>query len=48
MLIKVHTSTPTSLEELLDRIRRIPGVERILTSIVLTTHFQREYIPLDS
>src|SRR5947209_18354421 len=25
MLIKVHTSTPASLEELLDRIRRIPG-----------------------
>jgi Lrp/AsnC family leucine-responsive transcriptional regulator len=47
MLIKVHTSTPASLEELLDRIRSIPGVERILTSIVLTTHFQREYIPLD-
>ncbi len=48
MLIKVHTSTPASLEELLDRIRRIPEVERILTSIVLTTHFQREYIPLDA
>jgi Lrp/AsnC family leucine-responsive transcriptional regulator len=45
MLIKVHTASPSSLEELLDRIRLIHGVERLLTSIVLTTHFQREYIP---
>jgi Lrp/AsnC family transcriptional regulator, leucine-responsive regulatory protein len=47
MLIKVRTATPASLEELLDRVRLIPGVERLLTSIVLTTHFQRAYIPTD-
>lgn len=44
MLIKVHTGSPAQLEMLLDRIRQMPGVERVLTSILLTTHFQRENI----
>jgi Lrp/AsnC family leucine-responsive transcriptional regulator len=44
MLIKVHTSSPSQLETLLNRIRQMPGVERVLTSIILTTHFQRENI----
>jgi Lrp/AsnC family transcriptional regulator, leucine-responsive regulatory protein len=45
MLIKVHTTSPSSLEALLNHIRQMTGVERVLTSIILTTHFQRENIP---
>jgi Lrp/AsnC family transcriptional regulator, leucine-responsive regulatory protein len=44
MLITVHTISPSALEALLNRIRQMPGVERVLTSIILTTHFQRENI----
>lgn len=44
MLIKVHTESPTQLETLLNRIRQMSGVERVQTSIILTTHFQRENI----
>jgi Lrp/AsnC family transcriptional regulator, leucine-responsive regulatory protein len=47
MLIKVHTGSPSQLETLLNRIRQMPGVERVLTSIILTTHFQRENIVMD-
>ncbi len=47
MLIKVHTESPSQLETLLNRIRLMPGVERVLTSIILTTHFQRENIAVD-
>ena len=48
MLIKVHTESPSHLEVLLNRIRLMPGVERVLTSIILTTHFQRENIAKES
>jgi hypothetical protein len=47
MLIKVHTSSPSQLEVLLNRIRQMPGVERVQTSVILTTHFQRENINVD-
>jgi hypothetical protein len=47
MLIKVHTTSPAALENLLNHIRQMPGIERVSTSIILTTHFQRENIPLD-
>lgn len=47
MLIKVQTESPSQLETLLNRIRQMPGVERVLTSVILTTHFQRENIRLD-
>jgi Lrp/AsnC family transcriptional regulator, leucine-responsive regulatory protein len=47
MLIKVHTVSPTQLETLLNRIRIMPGVERVQTSILLTTHFERENIVMD-
>lgn len=47
MLIKVHTGSPSQLEALLNRIRQMTGVERVQTSILLTTHFQRENIMLD-
>jgi Lrp/AsnC family leucine-responsive transcriptional regulator len=47
MVLKVHTGSPSELETLLNRIRQTPGVERVLTSILLTTHFQRENIVVD-
>jgi Lrp/AsnC family transcriptional regulator, leucine-responsive regulatory protein len=47
MLIKVHTGSPYQLERLLNRIRQMTGVERVQTSILLTTHFQRENIVMD-
>jgi Lrp/AsnC family leucine-responsive transcriptional regulator len=47
MLIKVHTGSPSQLETLLNRIRTMPGVERVQTSILLTMHFQRENIVMD-
>ena len=47
MLIKVHTGSPSQLETLLNHIRQMSGVERVLTSIILTTHFQRENIAVD-
>ena len=47
MLIKVQTESPAQLEALLNHIRQMPGVERVLTSVILTTHFQRENIRLD-
>ena len=47
MLIKVQTESPSHLEALLNHIRQMPGVERVLTSIILTTHFQRDNIKLD-
>ena len=47
MLIKVHTGSPSQLETLLNRIRQMPGIERVQTSILLTTHFQRENIVID-
>jgi Lrp/AsnC family transcriptional regulator, leucine-responsive regulatory protein len=47
MLIKVHTGSPTQLETLLNRIRTMQGVERVQTSILLTTHFERENIVMD-
>ena len=47
MLIKVHTGSPSQLEALLNRIRQMPGLERVQTSILLTTHFQRENIVID-
>ncbi len=47
MLIKVHTGSPYQLETLLNSIRTMPGVERVQTSILLTTHFQRENVVMD-
>lgn len=47
MLIKVQTESPSHLEALLNHIRQMSGVERVLTSIILTAHFQRDNIKLD-
>jgi DNA-binding Lrp family transcriptional regulator len=47
MLIKVQTSSSSLLEALLNHLRQMPGVERVQTSILLTTHFQRDNIVMD-
>lgn len=47
MLIKVQTSSSALLEALLNHIRQMPGVARVQTSVLLTTHFQRENIGMD-
>jgi Lrp/AsnC family leucine-responsive transcriptional regulator len=46
ILIKVRTSTPAALEDLLERIKQIPGVERTLTSVALVSFFERGPSPL--
>jgi len=47
MLIKVQTRSSSLLEALLNHIRQMPGVARVQTSVILTTHFQRENIGMD-
>ena len=41
ILVKVRTATPLELQELLQRIGRLPGFGRTVTTIVLRTHFER-------
>jgi Lrp/AsnC family leucine-responsive transcriptional regulator len=41
LLLKIRTVDTDSLEQLLIKLRAIPGVEKTLTRIVLTTHFER-------
>ena len=41
VLAKVRTETPAALQELLQRLREIPGFERTVTTMVLRTHFER-------
>lgn len=47
MLIKVQTRSSSLLEALLNHIRQMPGVARVQTSVILTTHFQRENIGMN-
>ena len=47
MLIKVQTRSSSLLEALLNHIRQMPGVARVQTSVILTTHFQREIIGMN-
>lgn len=41
ILVKARTATPLELQELLQKIGRIPGFGRTVTTIVLRTHFER-------
>jgi Lrp/AsnC family transcriptional regulator, leucine-responsive regulatory protein len=41
LLLKVRVETPQALEELLDRMKSIEGLESTITTVVLTTHFER-------
>ncbi|HEY9714603.1 MAG TPA: Lrp/AsnC family transcriptional regulator [Chroococcales cyanobacterium] len=41
LLLKVRTKDPGALSALLDRIRKVPGVRKTVTSVVLETRFER-------
>lgn len=41
LLIKVRTPSPRALEELLTKIRQVPGIAKTLTTVVLQTRFER-------
>ena len=45
-LLKAKTANTESLEELIDRIRSLPGVARTETLVVLSTHTERQRISL--
>ncbi len=46
LLLKVKTSSTSSLEELISKVRSIEGVDRTETMVVLSTHTERTQIPL--
>lgn len=41
LLAKVRTTDSEALSALLDRIRKVKGIRKTITSVVLTTHFDR-------
>ncbi|MBY0551393.1 MAG: Lrp/AsnC family transcriptional regulator [Candidatus Obscuribacterales bacterium] len=45
LLAKVRTPDSESLSALLDRIRKVPGVRKTITSVVLTTYIDRDPNP---
>ncbi len=45
LLAKVRTTDSESLSALLDRIRKVPGVRKTITSVVLTTYIDRDPNP---
>ncbi|MBV9127249.1 MAG: Lrp/AsnC family transcriptional regulator [Verrucomicrobia bacterium] len=45
VLVKVRTVSPQALDQLLGKMRRISGVGRTLTTVVLQTHFERGVQP---
>ena len=46
VLLKVKTSTTSTLEELISRIRALDGVTMTETMVVLSTHTERMQLPL--
>jgi Lrp/AsnC family leucine-responsive transcriptional regulator len=47
LMLKVKTESTETLEELIDRVRSIEGVNRTETMIVLSTRAERPRIPLE-
>lgn len=45
LLLKVRTQDTSSLSEFLDELRRVKGVRKTITSIVLTTLLSRSVLP---
>ncbi len=41
LIIKTRTPSPSGLDELLRKIRKIPGIVKTLTTVVLQTRFER-------
>jgi Lrp/AsnC family leucine-responsive transcriptional regulator len=48
LMLKVKTESTETLEQLIDQIRRIEGVTRTETMVVLSTHTERTRIALDA
>ncbi|HNG73452.1 MAG TPA: Lrp/AsnC family transcriptional regulator [Candidatus Obscuribacter sp.] len=48
LLLKVRTADTDSLSHFLDEIRRVKGVRKTITSIVLTTVLSRQVLPENS
>lgn len=48
LMLKVKTESTETLEQLIDQIRRIEGVTRTETMVVLSTHAERTRIAVDS
>ncbi len=48
LLAKVRTTDSEALSSLLDRIRKVRGIRKTITSVVLTTHFDRGPNPLSA
>ncbi len=46
LLLKAKTANTSTLEELISKIRSIPGVDRTETMVVLSTHTERTQIPI--
>ena len=46
LLLKVKTESTSTLEQLISRIRQIPGVARTETMVVLSTHCERTQVPI--
>jgi Lrp/AsnC family leucine-responsive transcriptional regulator len=47
LMLKVRTESTETLERLIDMIRRIEGVTRSETMVVLSTHTERTRVALD-
>jgi Lrp/AsnC family leucine-responsive transcriptional regulator len=47
LLLKVKTRDTEALEELISRVRAIPGVERTETMVVLSTRSERHSLPIE-
>lgn len=45
LLVKARTSTPEALQNLLQRIQKVPGFSRTITTMVLKSHFERGILP---
>ncbi len=41
VLLKVRLATPAELDDLLQKVRKAPGFQRTLTTVVLKSHFER-------
>jgi Lrp/AsnC family leucine-responsive transcriptional regulator len=41
ILLKVRVETPTKLDELLQKIRKVPGFQKSVTTVVLRSHYER-------
>jgi Lrp/AsnC family leucine-responsive transcriptional regulator len=48
LMVKVKTENTASLEDLIERVRSLEGVQRTETMVVLSTHTERPRVALDA